>query len=316
MRRAVALTAWATLACGALAAPAAAQPAFENDEACWDSGEEYSPEQQIAACDALLESEGLPEEERAYIIAMRGWSYEELGDYDRAVAEYSEKIRLQPDAADGYGWRAGAHLNKGDYASAVADFSQAIRLGPDATDFAGWHNDRGVAKFNLGDSRGAIEDYSAAIELSDGNPLNYLNRGDAYLALEEYGRAIEDYTRAINLAPDAANNWNSRCWVRAVWGRQLVEALDDCNESIGLDPDNFNAYDSRGLIHLRRQDWNEALADYAASLAIEASASAFFGHAIALKRLGSDAEAEADFAEAAAHDPTIAETYADFGIEP
>ena len=264
------------------AAPAGAQPSFEDEQKCWDAGEEFSPEDGIAACNGLLEADGLLEEDRPYLLAMRGWSYHELGDYERALADYSEKIRLQPDVADGYGWRGAAYLDQGDYPKALADYSQAIRLDPEATDIAVWYHDRGIARENLGD----------------------------------HEQAIADFTKAINLAPDYAANWNSRCWARAVWGRQLVEALDDCNEALALDPVSYDTLDSRGLVHLRREEWDAALADYEASLDIETTASAYYGRGVALSRLGRDRDGEANYVMASRLDPEIAATYAGFGITP
>lgn len=264
------------------AVPAAAQTSLDDEEKCWDSTEAFAPEEQVAGCTALLEADGLSEEDRAYVIAMRGWSYHELGDIEHALADYSEKVRLQPEAADGYGWRASVHLDQGDYANALADYTRAIELDPGAADIAIWYGDRGIAHDSLGD----------------------------------HEAAIADYTRSINIAPDVAVVWNSRCWARGVWGRELVEALDDCNEAIALDPEDFNAWDSRGLVHLRREQWAEALADYQASLDLMPSSSALYGHGIALSRLGRSAEAEEDFTSAAQIDPGIADTYAGFGITP
>jgi tetratricopeptide (TPR) repeat protein len=266
----------------AYAAESAAQPSLDDQDKCWDTAEQFAPEQQVAGCTALLEADGVPEEDRAYAIALRGWSYHELGDLDRALADYSEKIRLQPEAADGYGWRGSAYLDQGDYPNALADYTRAIELDPESPDIAIWYGDRGIAHDSLG----------------------------------EHEQAIADFTRSINLAPDVAVIWNSRCWARAVWGRELVEALDDCNEALALDPEDFNAWDSRGLVHLRREEWAEALADYQASLDLMPSSSALYGHGIALSRLGRSAEAEEDFASAAEIDPGIAETYAGFGITP
>src|SRR5688572_22273562 len=205
MRLGLSLLAGLALAC---AAPATAQPSPEDERKCWDAGEEFSPEEQVAGCNALLEPDGLPDEDRPYIVAMRGWSYHELGDLERALADYSEKIRLQPDVGDGYGWRGAVYLDQGDYAHALEDYSTAIRLDPEATDVPVWYHDRGVVRHEQGD----------------------------------YASAVADFTKAINLAPDYAANWNSRCWARAVWGRQLVEALDDCNEALALDPISYDTY--------------------------------------------------------------------------
>jgi len=279
MRLGLSLLAGLTLAC---AVPVVAQPSFEDERKCWDSGEEFSPEEQIAGCNALLEADGLLEEDRPYVIAMRGWSYHELGDLERALADYAEKVRLQPDVGDGYGWRGAVYLDQSDYAHALEDYSTAIRLEPEATDVPVWYHDRGVVRHEQGD----------------------------------YASAVADFTKAINLAPDYAANWNSRCWARAVWGRQLVEALDDCNEALALDPISYDTYDSRGLVHLRHEEWDEALADYGASLDIETTASAYYGRGVALSRLGQARDAEANYVMATRLDPEIAEIYAGFGITP
>jgi len=279
MRLGLSLLAGPALAC---AAPAGAQPSFEDEQKCWDAGEEFSPELQVAGCNALLEADGLLEEDRPYVIAMRGWSHHELGDLERALADYSEKVRLQPEVADGYGWRGAVYLDQADYDHALEDYSTAIRLDPEATDVPLWYHDRGVVRHEQGD----------------------------------YASAIADFTKAINLAPDYAANWNSRCWARAVWGRQLVEALDDCNEALALDPISYDTYDSRGLVHLRREEWDEALADYEASLDIETTASAYYGRGVALSRLGQARDAEANYVMATRLDSEIAATYAGFGITP
>ena len=306
------------LAGGCLAsAPVAAQPSFEVEQTCWDELQVETPEAQIAACTELLDAAGLPAEDRAALIAMRGWSYHEMGDLDRALAEYSETIRLEPEAPTGYGWRGSVYLDKEDYARALDDYSKAIDLaGGDEIDIPVWYQDRATAKRLLGDHSGAIADYTTALEAGGDNAGAFLLRGYVHFELGDYPLAIDDYTRAINLAPDVASNWNDRCWGRAVWGEQLVEARDDCNEAIALDAGDFNAWDSRGLIGLREQDWHGALADYQASLDIEPSASAHFGRGIALKRLGDEDQAAEAFAQAAALDPAIAETYAGFGIAP
>jgi len=316
MRR-ISLTAGLVLACvAAVAAPASAQDDIGNDYMCFDSNEEFTPEQQVAGCNTMIRGGNLPDEDLAAVFAMRGWSYQELGDFPAALDDYSEKIRLQPDAADGYGWRGSVYLQQSDYEKALADYSRAIELGPDANDVALWYHDRGAARYNLGDRQAALADYDQALALLTDDPMFYTDRGYVHFELEDFPRAIADYTQAINLAPDDAANWNDRCWARAVWGRQLVEALDDCNEAVALDSASFSALDSRGLVHLRREEWDLALADYEASLDVETSASAYYGRGIALSRLGRERDGEANYVMATRLDPAIAETYAGFGMVP
>ena len=68
----------------------------------------------------------------------RAAAYRERGDNDRAIADYSEAIRLDPArAATAFLLRAIAFSDKGDNDHAIADYNEAIRLDPkDATAFS------------------------------------------------------------------------------------------------------------------------------------------------------------------------------------
>ena len=56
--------------------------------------------------------------------------YGDKGDYDRAIADYDEAIRLDPRYAVAYYNRGVAYCDKGDYDRAIADYNEAIRLDP------------------------------------------------------------------------------------------------------------------------------------------------------------------------------------------
>ena len=77
----------------------------------------------------------------AYVV--RGNAYTEMGDYDRAIANQNEAIRLDPRLVAAYYNRGMAHRSKGDYARAIADYSEAIRLAPA---FAGAYSNRCFAR--------------------------------------------------------------------------------------------------------------------------------------------------------------------------
>ena len=53
------------------------------------------------------------------------------GDFEGAIADYSEAIRLQPEHSELWNSRGLAKLAKGDIAGAIADFDEAIRLQPE-----------------------------------------------------------------------------------------------------------------------------------------------------------------------------------------
>ena len=55
-------------------------------------------------------------------------AYANKGDWDKAIADCSEAIRLNPKLAVVYGYRGFAYDSKGDYDNAIADYTEAIRL--------------------------------------------------------------------------------------------------------------------------------------------------------------------------------------------
>ena len=68
--------------------------------------------------------------DRAKEAFTRGISAYEKGDHDKAIADYTEAIRLDPNYAEAYCDRAVAYSDKGDYDSTIADCTEAIRLNP------------------------------------------------------------------------------------------------------------------------------------------------------------------------------------------
>jgi hypothetical protein len=100
-----------------------------------------------------------------------------------------------------------------------------------------------------------------------------------------------------------------------VAGRDLLQALSDCDEALRLRPGDRDTLNSRGLVQLKRGVLERAAADYAAAVARDGKdADSLFGRGIARLRLGDMAGGEADIAAAAAIRPGIAEDYVGYGV--
>ena len=87
-------------------------------------------DQQIKSCTALIESGAEAKENVAIAFYNRALAYENKEDYDRAIADYSEAIRLNPNDADAYFYRSLDRKRKGDNAGAEADMAAAKRINP------------------------------------------------------------------------------------------------------------------------------------------------------------------------------------------
>lgn len=155
-------------------------------------------------------------------------------EYEKAIADFAEAIRLKPDYADAFFKRGTACYLLVRYTEAIADFDQAIRLKPD---FAVAFNNRGLAKKELGKYTEAIVDYDQAIRFDPGFTFAFNNRGAANNNLGKYTDAIADFDQAIRLNPNYARAYaNKGCAIVAMNDKsRLGEAIDLINKALGLD---------------------------------------------------------------------------------
>jgi tetratricopeptide (TPR) repeat protein len=72
----------------------------------------------------------------------RGQRFARQGEYDKAIADFTEVIRLVPKSPTGYYNRGLSYAKNKDYDKAIADFTEAIRLDP--KNDASYHNRGGA----------------------------------------------------------------------------------------------------------------------------------------------------------------------------
>jgi tetratricopeptide (TPR) repeat protein len=142
------------------------------------------------------------------------------------------------------------------------------------------------------------------------------NRGYAYYRKYAFERAIADFSEAIRISPADADVLNARCWLRTIVGRELRQALDDCNESLRLRANDAATLDSRGFTCLKLGQFNNAIADYDAALALDSrQAESYFGRGVAKLKAGNVAGGNADIAAARAIQADIADEFAKYGVK-
>ena len=89
--------------------------------------------------------------QKAYLDAIRdGNAAYSAGSFDKAIANFSEAIRLHPDDASAFNSRGSAYAHKGNQYRAIADYNEAIRLKPN---YASAFCNRGIARQKLNNGR-------------------------------------------------------------------------------------------------------------------------------------------------------------------
>jgi tetratricopeptide (TPR) repeat protein len=133
--------------------------------------------------------------------------------------------------------------------------------------------------------------------------------------LDHYAEAVADLGVALGKHEDPDSR-NLRCWYRAIWGRQLQEALYDCNRALDASPNQPAFLDSRGLVQFRLGNYQAAVADYDAALKLRPDApTSLYVRGIARKRLGVEG-GDQDIATALARSPGVAKDFDRMGIRP
>ncbi len=197
-----------------------------------------------AICTMVIRSGQLSGKNLARIYVTRGKIQLRSGNYDSAIADFDQVIRLDPMDPEAYDNRGLSYRLKNDYDRAIADYDQAIRLNPKD---AHVYNRRGIAYKNKGDYDRAVADFDQAIRLNPEYADAYFHRGLAHSAKGEYDRAIADYDQVIRLDPKDADAYNNRAWAYFKAGK-AAQGLPDAERSLELRPDDPATLDTRRSI--------------------------------------------------------------------
>ncbi len=277
----------ALLALGAFVWIAGTSRAGYDDDwkACKGSEPEFSIDQQIAGCTGVINS-GRPSQSRlvsAY--NNRGLAYNAKGEHDRAIQDYDEALKLDPDKASTYNNRGVAYGDKRDHDRALQDFNEAIKREPD-------------------------------------NTLYYRNRAQEYEGTKEFELAIADFDRAIKLKPREASYYDERCFAHFEWAaskfpageareRKLDEAIRDCDQAINLKPDSADAYETRARVNNFRDQYDRAISDISEAIRLERGSNFvhYLFRGIFYERKGDYEHAVEDYTSAIALEPNSSSVF-------
>lgn len=199
--------------------------------------------------------------------------------------------------------------------AAIAACSDVIGIGG-GPELAWAYFDRARAYFNMKLYASAADDLTEVLKLKPGDVQALENRGLAYIALGYYQQAIADFNALAELQPQEFKWPRERCWARAAAGRDLDDALEDCNKALALHPGDSGAFYARCLVQYRNAAYAASIADCSAALAADPKfASSLYVRGLAKRKTGDVAGGDADVAAAKSLAPRIGDTYAAIGVQ-
>ncbi len=118
---------------------------------------------------------------------------------ERALADYSEAIRLAPKDSSYYKARGLVHAANGEFEKSLVDLTEAIRLDPKDADGL---TRRSQVYAEKGDLDKAIADMTEVIRLNPKSPEAYERRANLYSRKHDTEKAKADFAQAARLRPD------------------------------------------------------------------------------------------------------------------
>jgi len=187
-------------------------------------------------------------------------------EYDQALDDYNEALRLDPSCAAAYAARGRAWAKKHYRDREVADLTESIKLEPNNPTYRVARAESWTAQ---GMHKPAMADYDDALRLEPENPAIWVSRGNEWRRHMKYDDAVADFTHAIQLNPKyipayiaRGNTWKQR--------RLFAQAIQEFSALIRLDPENALAHQTLARILATSHEANYRNGKWAFDLATRA----------------------------------------------
>ena len=211
----------------------------------------------LEACARLIRSGRVPGRDIAYAYQQRGAVLASLKQFDNALTETNEAIRLAPHMWEAYYVRCGILFQLNHFEHAIPDCTEAIQHNSKHPDS---YYARGLLFIKLGRNELALADLNTAIRIKP--QFVFLStRGLIYIKIEEFDRAIADLDHAIRLAPTDSISYSYRA-VAYEGRKDFDQATADYQKALRLDPSHPGARD--GLARIENRKAAQAALDYGA----------------------------------------------------
>jgi tetratricopeptide (TPR) repeat protein len=171
--------------------------------------EEKKGDEAIAACTRAIDA--APKGKNiATVYYNRGVEWDAKKDYDRAIADYSEAIKLNSKYAEAFNNRGRMYRAKRERDLALADYESAIRLAPKR---GLYHRSRGNVLMDMREYEKALASFNEAVKL-DANDADAADSA-AWLMASAPDAKLRNGKRAVELAMKACEltQWKNGSYV-------------------------------------------------------------------------------------------------------
>jgi tetratricopeptide (TPR) repeat protein len=220
--------------------------------------------ERVSVCSEIIASGSASKIEVATAYLNRGNAWSDNSEADRAIADYSEVIRLFPNKPQGYTNRANRWADVKEFDRALTDYNQALRVDPK---FALAYNGRASVWREKGELDQSLGDLEQAIRLVPKDATFFANRGDTWRMKGDLHRALADVNTAIALLPRAALFLTYRGRISRYLGN-FDRAISDFNEALKMTPDFVMAFAERGLTYEKQNEIARAREDFEKALTL------------------------------------------------
>lgn len=169
-----------------------------------------------------------------------GAAYTELGDTEKAFAQFQIALRINPEYPDAHTNIGLLYYRMNQVDKAIEHFRKSLQLKPASPET---HNNIGLAYASLGKLDQAVAAFQESLRFKSIQPGVYNNLGEAYEKMGLLDKAIEQYRTALRLQANNAEAYNHLGIAFAKKG-MVDEALGYFQEALRLDPRNTNFHNN------------------------------------------------------------------------
>lgn len=155
--------------------------------------------------------------------------------------------------------QANALLESGNYQDAITLYNQAIEL--DDSNYEVFYN-RGIAYYQEGEFDRAIGSCQEAVNLNKSYALAHMCLGDSYSKKGDYQSAYSEYTETINKDSDNVEAYAKRGFIAYLQFEDYTQAISDFTKVLDINPDATTILKYRGYAYLNLEQYENAISDF------------------------------------------------------